>query len=115
MCFVLLLNVVLLLWTHVASAYEVIYAVNCGGSKHTDINGIKYRKDDSNDGVASDYGKGLKIARVPPEDQLLYQTERYNNKDFSYDIVIPSDGDYVLVLKFAEVYFQNPGEKVRQY
>lgn len=94
------------------SAYEVLYAVNCGGPRHTDRNGIKYRKDDNIAGVASDYGKGLTIARVPPEDQILYQTERYHYRDFSYDIPISSDGDYFVVLKFAEVYFQRPDEKV---
>ena len=93
-------------------SYEVIYAVNCGGPRHTDKNGIKYKKDDNDVGVASDFGKGLGIARVPPEDMILYQTERYNNKDFSYDVQISSNGDYVLVLKFAEVYFQGPNQKV---
>ena len=94
------------------SAYEVLYAVNCGGPRHIDRNGIKYRKDDNIAGVASDYGKGLTIARVPPEDQILYQTERYHYRDFSYDIPISSEGDYFVVLKFAEVYFQRPDEKV---
>lgn len=95
-----------------ASSYEVIYAVNCGGGRHTDLNGIKYRKDDIDDGVASDFGKGLTIARVPPEDQILYQTERYHYRDFSYDVPVRSDGNYFVVLKFAEVYFQRPNEKV---
>ena len=94
------------------SSYDVIYAVNCGGPRHVDKNGIKYKKDDSDVGVASDFGKSLSIARVPPEDMILYQTERYNNRDFSYDVQIPSDGEYVLVLKFAEVYFQGPNQKV---
>ena len=96
----------------VTSAYEVIYAVNCGGPRHTDKDGIKYRKDDNNAGVASDYGMSMSIARVHPADMILYQTERYNNRDFSYDVQISSDGDYVLVLKFVEVYFQSSNEKV---
>lgn len=96
-------------------SYNVIYAVNCGGPKHVDKNGIKYRKDDSSVGVASDYGMSMSIARVPPEDMILYQTERYNNRDFSYDVQISSDGEYVLVLKFAEVYFQGPNQKVHIY
>ena len=95
-----------------SSSYEVIYAVNCGGPKHTDRNGIKYRRDDNDVGVASEFGKSLSIARVSQEDMILYQTERYNNRDFSYDVQISSDGEYVLVLKFAEVYFQAPNEKV---
>lgn len=31
---------------------------------------------------------------------------------FSYDLNIPADGDYVLVLKFCEVYFEAPDQKV---
>lgn len=77
-----------------------------------DKNGIKYKKDDNGVGVASDYGMSMSIARVPPEDMILYQTERYNNRDFSYDVQISTDGSYVLVLKFAEVYFQGPNQKV---
>jgi hypothetical protein len=93
-------------------AYDVIYAVNCGGDRHVDSNGIRYRRDDNEAGVASDYGKGLSIGRAPPQDQILYQTERYHYRDFSYDVPISSEGDYFMVLKFAEVYFQRPNEKV---
>ena len=93
-------------------SYEVIYAVNCGGQRHTDRNGIKYKRDDNDAGVASDYGKGLMIARVAPEDQILYQTERYHYRDFSYDVPISTEGNFFVVLKFAEVYFQRPNEKV---
>ena len=66
-------------------------------------------------GVASDFGSRLVIGRVPPADMVLYQTERYHTEDFSYDIRMNSekeDGEYVLVLKFSEVYFQSPGQKV---
>ena len=94
------------------SAYEVVYAVNCGGPKHVDRNGIKYRKDDNGAGVASDYGKGLSIARVTPEDQVLYQTERYHYTDFAYEVPVVADGNYFVVLKFAEVYFQQANQKV---
>ncbi|XP_003391082.1 PREDICTED: malectin-A-like [Amphimedon queenslandica] len=107
----LLLTTFSLLYTLVSS-YEVIYAVNCGGGRHTDTNGIRYRRDESDAGVASDFGKGLTIARVPPEDQILYQTERYHYRDFSYDVSIKTEGEHFVVLKFAEVYFQRPNEKV---
>lgn len=64
-------------------------------------------------GIASDYGRRLIIQRVPPEDQILYQTERYSLSDFEYKVKIPKDGDYVLVLKFCEVYFNAANQKVR--
>ena len=91
---------------------EVIYAVNCGGEGHTDIHGIRYQKDPYPQGIASDYGKNLMIQRVPPQDQILYQTEKYDTSSFSVDVPIKQDGDYVLVLKFSEVWFTAPNQKV---
>lgn len=64
--------------------------------------------------VASDYGVRLPILRSSPEDQILYQTERYNEDTFGYDIPIREEGDYILVMKYAEVYFAQSQQKVRQ-
>ncbi|KAG8504643.1 Malectin [Galemys pyrenaicus] len=61
---------------------------------------------------ASDYGMKLPILRSNPEDQILYQTERYNEETFGYEVPIKEEGDYVLVLKFAEVYFAQSQQKV---
>jgi hypothetical protein len=91
---------------------DVIWAVNCGGEAHTDVHGIRYEKDPAQVGIASDYGKTLMIDRVVPQDQILYQTERYHMSTFGYDIPIREDGDYVLVLKFCEVWFTSPNKKV---
>ncbi|PAA54858.1 hypothetical protein BOX15_Mlig033394g1 [Macrostomum lignano] len=95
-----------------AKALNVIWAINCGGPEHTDIHGIHYQRDSSNVGVASDYGRNLMITRVVPQDQILYQTERYHTASFTYDLPIPGNGDYVLILKFSEVWFANPNQKV---
>ena len=46
------------------------------------------------------------------QDAELYQTERWAGEDFSYDIPVPNSGKYVLVLKFSEVYFNSPNEKI---
>lgn len=62
--------------------------------------------------AASDYGMKLPILRSNPEDQILYQTERYNEETFGYEVPIKEEGDYVLVLKFAEVYFAQSQQKV---
>ncbi|ESO97776.1 hypothetical protein LOTGIDRAFT_103588 [Lottia gigantea] len=91
---------------------EVAWAVNCGGSSHTDVHGIRYQADTLQIGFASDYGKSLLIQRVVPQDQILYQTERYHRSTFGYDIPVTKDGDYVLVLKFSEVWFTAPSQKV---
>lgn len=91
---------------------DVIWAVNCGGEGHTDVHGIRYEKDSAPVGIPSDYGKTLMIDRVVPQDQILYQTERYHMSTFGYDVPIREDGDYVLVLKFCEVWFTSPNKKV---
>jgi len=91
---------------------EIIWAVNCGGDAHVDSNGIRYQRDTLNVGINSDYGKSMVINRVHQEDQILYQTERYHTANFGYEIPIPHDGEYVLVLKFSEVWFTAPNQKV---
>lgn len=92
----------------------MIYAINAGGDDHTDVHGIYYRKDPLTGrvGTASEYGRTLLIARSHSKDQILYQTERYHSSTFGYDIPVSQDGPYVLVLKFCEVYFDAPGQKI---
>ena len=97
-----------------SEALDVIYAVNCGGPKHTDRYGVKYAADSNRVGIASEFGKTLTISRVHPDDGILYQTERYHTTSFSYDIPIETEGEFILITKFAEVYFTHPGGKVLQ-
>mgnify|MGYP002803601567 FL=1 len=106
------LSILFLLANEITATGEVVFAVNCGGPDHTDLNGVHYQADKLSIGTASDFGRQLAISRVPPLDQTLYQTERYHLSNFAYDIPIKEDGDYVLVLKFSEVYFQGPKLKV---
>nr|XP_002127786.1 malectin-A [Ciona intestinalis] len=94
------------------SASEVVYAVNCGGDSHVDSFGINYLGDPLQVGTKSDYGRRQTVTRAPPSDNILYQTERWHDSTFSYNIPVQKDGDYVLVLKFAEVYFYGPNLKV---
>lgn len=91
---------------------EVIYAVNCGGESHVDSHGIKYQRDPLTIGTASDYGRNLVIHRIPQQDQIVYQTERYHTDSFRYEIPMSTDGQYVLILKFSEVWFTAPNQKV---
>jgi len=93
-------------------AYEVVYAVNCGGPSHVDMFGVNYKTDNNPVGIASDYGRTLSISNVHPNDMILYQTERYHTSSFSYNIPIHDEGDFVLITKFSEVYFQHSGGKV---
>ena len=91
---------------------EIIWAVNCGGDEHTDIHGINYEADSLDVGFASDYGKTLQIRGAPNPDSILYQTERYHLSTFSYDMPAWKDGEYVLVMKFSEVWFTSSNQKV---
>lgn len=112
-----LIIVILYVANGVTGIGEVIYAINAGGDSLIDSKGVRYDRDPlhSKVGTASDYGKQLLIGRVPPSDQLLYQTERYHHSTFGYDIPISEDGEYVMVLKFCEVYFNAPNMKVNYY
>ena len=93
---------------------KVIFAVNAGGDVHVDSHGIRYDKDPLHNkiGIESDYGKHLSIRRVAEKDFQLYQLERYHHSSFGYEIPISEDGDYVLVLKFCEVWFDSRNSKV---
>lgn len=60
-----------------SSAYDVIYAVNCGGRELVDSSGIEYEEDSTGlQGYTSNHGARYAISRVPSEDAPLYQTER---------------------------------------
>ncbi|XP_017032131.1 malectin [Drosophila kikkawai] len=100
--------------TFAADPLKVIYAVNAGGEEHTDRNGIQYDADPLKGiGIASDYGKHLlMIGRVQEQDEVLYRTERYHTTTFGYDLPSDGDGDYALIMKFCEVYFDAPQKKV---
>ena len=90
---------------------KVIAAINCGGDDYTDSDGIKYISDNYFDeGSISDFGINYEISQT--KDQLLYQTERWSSSDLTYSIPINKEGDFVLILKFSEVYFTSTNEKV---
>lgn len=110
---IIILFIEISLIMNLVSAGEVLWAVNCGGDEHTDAHGVHYQADPLDAGFRSDFGKNLIIQRVDPQDQILYQTERYNVHTFGYDVPIQGDGDYVIVLKFSEVWFSAPNQKVR--
>ncbi|XP_037821496.1 malectin-A [Lucilia sericata] len=95
------------------NSLQVIYAVNAGGYDHIDKHSIHYESDPLNVGTASDYGNHLLIiGRVPEQDEVLYRTERYHTATFGYDLPLEGDGEYALVLKFCEVYFNEPNMKI---
>ncbi len=92
---------------------NVVYAVNCGGPALKTKDGVRYEADSGfSSGLASDYGLVNFASIRNTKDSELYQTERYDTQTFSYQVPVPSDGVYTLVLKFSEVYFSSEGEKI---
>ena len=90
---------------------KVELAINCGGKAYKGDKGILYQEDKFfNNGETSDYGKNSDIQGT--KDKIIYQTERWSSNNFEYNIPIKSQGSYVLILKFSEVYFSNPNEKI---
>ncbi|CAD6185682.1 unnamed protein product [Caenorhabditis auriculariae] len=90
---------------------NVVFAVNCGGHGHRGGNNIYYETDENVVGTASDFGTRFAFINANPLDVQLYQTERYHDQDFSYNVALEK-GNYVVVLKFSEVYFKRPEQKV---
>lgn len=90
---------------------KVKYAVNCGGLETVTNDGVRYHSDTGfSAGVVSDHGKSssIKLTSTPE----IYQTERYATSDFSYSIPITEPGNYVLILKFSEVWFNSEQQKI---
>ncbi len=84
----------------------VIWTVNAGGPKYTDGQGIIYR---GNTQFSTGYAYTTTAAIAGTTDDPLYQSERYG--DFSYAIPV-ANGDYLVTLKFAEIYWTQPGQRL---
>ena len=83
----------------------VIWTANAGGLKYTDKQGIVYRGDLQK---KTGYVYTTSAAIAGTTDDRLYQSERYG--DFSYAIPV-ENGDYLVTLKFAEIFWTQPGER----
>jgi hypothetical protein len=84
----------------------VIWAVNAGGLKYTDGQGIIYR---GNTQFSTGGAYTTTAAIAGTTDDPLYQSERCG--DFSYAIPV-TNGDYLVTLKFAEIWWTQPGQRV---
>lgn len=55
--------------------------IRTGGDAHTDINGVRYRRDPlsgDHNSVDSDFGRRMSVQKAPPEDEILYQVRVLN-------------------------------------
>jgi Malectin domain len=85
---------------------EVMWTVNAGGPKYTDGQGIIYK---GHTQFSTGYGYTTTAAIAGTTDDRLYQSERWG--DFSYAIPV-ANGDYLVTLKFAEIFWTQPGQRV---
>ena len=88
-----------------AGSFAPIF-VHSGGNAYTDTQGNSWAADNGFTGGETDSTTHA-IANTP--DPTLYQSERYG--DFSYQFTVPN-GSYNVKLKFAEIYWTSPGQRV---
>jgi hypothetical protein len=84
---------------------KIVFAVNAGGPEYVDSEGTLYEADTL-------FSGGRTATHAAPiadtEDDTLYHSERYG--DFTYAVALPN-GDYVVTLRFAEIYWSEAGRR----
>jgi hypothetical protein len=85
---------------------QVVFAVNSGGPKYVDRNGVTFSAD-------TRYSGGKTAIKTPAVadslDDTLYQSERYGN--FGYTVPV-DNGFYLVTLKFAEITWASSNRRV---
>jgi Malectin domain len=82
-------------------AFEQIYAVNCGGLAHTDMDGITYQPKTKGHYYKTNWR--FDVDTVPSSDKLIYSSYEYASNysnPLIYHLPLRSDGLYVLIAKF---------------
>ncbi len=93
--------------TPAPSGGNIIFATNSSGPAYTSPSGVSYSADQFFSG-----GNTYTLASAPvtgTEDVLLFRSERWGT--FSYTIPVVN-GDYEVVLRFAEIYWGESGRRV---
>jgi Malectin domain/Chitobiase/beta-hexosaminidase C-terminal domain len=80
--------------------------VHSGGGAYTDSLGNNWSADTDFTGGQTD-STTTPIANTP--DPTLYQTERYGNSTYTFST---PPGNYTVILKFAEIFFDSAGERL---
>ena len=85
--------------------------INCGGAALTTSDGTQWSGDEYYNGGELLY-TGYAIANTSPQDYYLYRSGRSGlYGDFSYSIPVPN-GSYTVALRFAEIVYSSPGQRV---
>jgi hypothetical protein len=90
-----------------ASSFTPI-RVNAGGPAYTDSSGNVWSADT---GFANGFTYSTDAPIASTNNPAVYQTERYNSGTLEYRFSVPNGG-YSVTLKFAEIYFNAPGQRV---
>jgi len=81
--------------------------INAGGTPYTDLETNQWS---ANEGFTGGVNFSSQNAIAGTEDDLLYQTERFGDQ-FAYNLAV-ENGSYDVTLKFAEVFFNQAGQRV---
>ena len=84
----------------------VVWTVNAGGPKYTDAQGLIYR---ANTQFTTGHTGTTSAAIAGTTDDRLYQHERWGT--FAYAVPV-ANGNYLVTLKFAEIDWTQPGQRV---
>jgi Malectin domain len=96
-----------------ANAFEQIYAVNCGGGKHTDSDGITYQPHKPR-GPELGWAEEMDIGEVSESDRFIYTRIDYTTNFTStlkYEIPLKNDGLYLLIAKFFSSTFEGSAKQ----
>jgi Malectin domain len=95
-----------LLIVTLVSAYEVISAINCGGTDFVDTDGHQYSKDTnfSSGSITSNWASSMTMGDVSSVNRPLYLYFRFSRVStvLTYRVPVTGDGTYVLILKFSD-------------
>ncbi|MCK5740151.1 hypothetical protein KAH55_13265, partial [bacterium] len=89
-----------------------VYRINAGGNAYSDMDSQSWLADKVYAAGSCGYigGEASSTADMiqGTDDQPLYQTERYNQSAYRFDV---PNGAYRVVLHFAEIYFETSGKR----
>ncbi len=101
----------------VQSRYPIEFYANCGGARFADSEGGHWLADREYTAGAWGHANSPLIWSTKRDiqgtvDDVLYQTQRYGNGgSFAYRFDVPN-GRYEVELHFAEIFFDDPGQRV---
>ena len=93
-------------FSNVVDTAGTVFAVNAGGPEYISSSGTLYEADTQFSGGRT-FSTTTAIAGTA--DQVLYQSERFGDHSYAIPLV---NGDYVVTLQFAEVYWREAGQRV---